>query len=206
MAAIRILLADDHPVLRDGVCALIGTQPDMQIVAEAANGFEAVDRYTELRPDVALMDLQMPGMNGLAAIEAIRKVDPGARIVVLTTYSGDAQVLKALKAGAAAYLLKSALRNEMIGAIRSVHVGRRHIQTEVAHSIAEHAADESLNAREIEILRLIAEGDPNKAIALKMSLAEDTIKAHIRNIFTKLYVSDRTHAVTTAVRRGIIEL
>ncbi|TPG52067.1 response regulator transcription factor [Sphingomonas glacialis] len=203
---IRVLIADDHPMLRDGVAAVINGRSDMEVVGEAENGRQAVEMYASLRPDVTLMDLQMPGIGGVEAIEAIRRGNPSAQIVVLTTYSGDAQALQALKAGASAYLLKSAMRSDLVDAIRTVHAGRRHVQAEVAQGMAEHATEDPLNARELQVLRLIAAGNANKEIAAKLSLAEDTVKAHIRNIFAKLYVTDRTHAVTTAARRGIIEL
>ena len=203
---IRILVVDDHPVLRDGVAALLENQTDMVLAGEAGNGSEAVERYNELRPDVTLMDLQMPGMNGVEAIGAIRAVNPQARIIVLTTYAGDAQAVRALKAGAAGYLLKSSLRTELIDAIHDVHRGQRHVHREVAGEIAMHVADEPLSEREIAILRLVSIGKANKQIASTLGLSEETVKGHLKSIFAKLDVADRTHAVTMAVRRGIIEL
>jgi len=203
---IRVLIVDDHPVLRDGVAAALSNHDDMVMVGEARNGKEAVECFRTLRPDVTLMDLQMPGMNGVEAIAAIRSDDPGARIIVLTTYMGDAQVMRALKAGAVGYLLKSGLRTELIDAIRDVHRGQRHLQRDVANEIAMHVVDEALTEREIAILRLVASGQANKQIASKLGLSEETVKGHMKNIFTKLDVADRTHAVTVAARRGIIEL
>lgn len=203
---IRILIADDHPMLREGVGAAIGMQPDMAIVGEATTGDEAAASYDRLRPDVVLMDLRMPGMSGLKAIEMIRRAHPDARIIVLTTYSGDVQALQALRAGAAGYLLKSSLRRELLDAIRSVHAGRQHLNPEVAQNIALNATSETLTARETEVLQLIARGYANKQIAWNLQLAEDTIKSYIKNIFGKLQVKDRTHAVTTAAKRGIIDL
>jgi DNA-binding NarL/FixJ family response regulator len=205
-SAIRILIVDDHPMLREGVAAVLDLQPDMELVGEAGNGAEAIARFRELRPDVTLMDLQMPGVSGLEAIETIRAEFPTARIVVLTTYAGDAQALRALKAGATGYLLKSTLRRELLDTIRNVHAGRRHLQSEVAQEIAIHAIEEALSDREVHVLRLVAAGRANKQIAWELSLSEDTIKAHLKSIFAKLDVADRTHAVTVAARRGIIEL
>jgi DNA-binding NarL/FixJ family response regulator len=205
-APIRILVVDDHPVLRDGVAALLENQTDMVLAGEAGNGSEAVERFRQLRPDVTLMDLQMPGMNGVEAIGAIRAVNPQARIIVLTTYAGDAQAVRALKAGAAGYLLKSSLRTELIDAIHDVHRGQRHVHREVAGEIAMHVADEPLSEREVAILRLVSVGQANKQIASKLGLSEETVKGHLKSIFAKLDVADRTHAVTMAVRRGIIEL
>jgi DNA-binding NarL/FixJ family response regulator len=203
---IRVLVVDDHPMLREGVASVLALQSDMVLVGEAENGAEAVARHRELRPDVTLMDLQMPGMTGLEAIEAIRAESPAARIVVLTTYAGDVQALRALKAGATGYLLKSTLRRELLDTIRNVHAGRRQLQAEVAHEIAIHAVDEALSEREIHVLRLVAAGRANKQIAWDLSLSEDTVKAHLKSIFAKLDVADRTHAVTVAARRGVIEI
>ncbi len=202
---IRVLIADDHPMLREGVAAVIEMQPDMVLVGEAATGAEAVEAYERLRPDITLMDLQMPG-NGVVAIETIRRSHPEARIIVLTTFTGDAQAMHALRAGAAGYLLKSSLRRDLLEAIRGVHGGRRHLQAEVAAGIAVHAIEESLTTREITILQLIANGNSNKHIARQLNLSEDTIKSNIKSIFGKLYVNDRTHAVTVASKRGIINL
>lgn len=203
---IRILLADDHPFLRDGVGGLVGDQPDMELVGEASNGHEAIDQFREHRPDVTLLDLQMPEMNGIDAMLAIRREFPDARIIVLTTYTGDAQILRALKAGAQAYLLKSALRRELLDTIRAVHAGRRRIPPEVATQLAEHAADDPLTSREIDVLRLIAAGKANKLVASELSITEETVKGHVKNILSKLGANDRTHAVTIALKRGIIEI
>jgi len=203
---IRVLTVDDHAVFREGVAALVGPQEDMMIVGECENGRQAVDAFRQLRPDVILMDLQMPVMNGLDAIVAIRETASDARIVVLTTYQGDAQAVRALKAGASGYLLKSSLRHELLDTIRLVHAGRRFVLPEVAQEIAVHAAEEPLSAREIEVLECMAAGGANKTIAYRLSLSEETVKAHIRSIFSKLDVNDRTQAVTTALRRGIIAL
>lgn len=203
---IRILLADDHPLLRDGVAGLVADQPDMELVGEASNGREAIDQFRKHRPDITLLDLQMPELNGIDAILAIRGEFPEARIVVLTTYTGDAQILSALKAGAQAYLLKSALRRELLDTIRDVHKGQRRIPAEVAVRLAEHAADDLLTSREMEVLRLIAAGKANKLVASDLSITEETVKGHVKNILSKLGASDRTHAVTIALKRGIIEL
>jgi DNA-binding NarL/FixJ family response regulator len=203
---IRILAVDDHAVLRDGIAALVAPEPDLVMAGEAANGAEAIEAFRRLRPDVTLMDLQMPVMGGIDAINEIRAEVPDARIIVLTTYEGDAQAVRALKAGAWAYLLKSSLRKELLDTIRLVHSGRRYVPAEIAQEIAIHAAQEPLSAREISILKLVAEGKANKVIAWELSLSEDTVKAHLRSIFSKLDVNDRTQAVTAALRRGIISL
>jgi DNA-binding NarL/FixJ family response regulator len=203
---IRILVVDDHPVLRDGVAAILENQVDMEMVGEARNGGEAVERFRALRPDVTLMDLQMPGMNGVDAIAAIRSDYPGARIIVLTTYTGDVQAVRALKAGAVGYLLKNSLRTELIDAIRDVYRGQRRVQRDVADEISLHVIDEVLTERENAIIRLVAIGKANKQVASHLGLSEETIKGHLKNIFSKLDVADRTHAVTVAARRGIIEL
>jgi DNA-binding NarL/FixJ family response regulator len=203
---IRVLVVDDHPVLRDGVAAILGNQTDMTMVGEARDGNEAIERFRALRPDVTLMDLQMPGRNGVDAITAIRAEHPGARIIVLTTYSGDVQAVRALKAGATGYLLKSSLRTELIDAIRNVHRGQRHVHRDVADEIAIHVVDEALTEREIAILLLVSIGKANKQVASELGLSEETVKGHMKSIFSKLDVADRTHAVTVAARRGIIEL
>ena len=203
-AAIRILTVDDHPMLREGIAAVIEGQPDMQIVGEASNGTEAIERFGELRPDVTLMDLQMPEMNGIDALRAIRAKYPDARVIMLTTYKGDAQALAALKSGAAGYLLKNTLRRELLDTIRTVHAGRRHVTPEVATEVALHAAEERLSDREIDVLTAVASGKSNKQVARELSVSEDTVKGHLKIIFTKLGVSDRTQAVTLALRRGII--
>ena len=206
MTRIRILAVDDHPVLRDGIAALIAPQDDMELVGEASNGVEAVAAFRNFRPDVTLMDLQMPVMDGLSAIAEIRAEARNARVIVLTTYEGDVQAVRALKAGASAYLLKTSLRKELLEAIRAVHAGRRYVPAEIAQEIALHAGDEMLSARELEILQLVADGCANKAIAWKLSISEDTVKAHLKNVFAKLDVRDRTQAVTAALRRGIVGL
>lgn len=203
---IRILIADDHPVLREGVAAILEDRTDMLVIGEARDGAEAVALFGELKPDVTLMDLQMPVMNGVEAIIAIRANFPDARILVLTTYAGDVQAVRALKAGATGYLLKSSLRTEMLEAIHNVYRGRRHVHGDVATEIALHVTDDHLSAREVAVLRLVADGKANKEIARSLSLSEETVKAHLKNVFAKLDVSDRTHAVTVAARRGIIEL
>lgn len=204
--AIRILTVDDHVVLREGIAAIVGAEPDLEIVGEATNGAEAVEKFRQLRPDVTLMDLQMPVMTGLEAIASIRQESPNARVVVLTTYEGDVQAVRALKAGACAYLLKSSLLDELLTTIRAVHAGRRYIPANLAQEIAIHAAEEPLSQREIAILELVAAGKANKSIAWELTVSEETVKAHLRSVFSKLDVNDRTQAVTTALRRGIIEL
>ena len=203
---IRILVVDDHPMLREGVIAVIEAEQDLEIVGEATNGVEAIEAFRRLKPHVTLMDLQMPGMGGIEAIEAIRSDFPDARIIVLTTYAGDIQALRALRAGATGYLLKSALRKDLIETIRKIRAGRKHIPSEIAEQIAFHAADESLSERETGILRLVSAGKANKEIARQLAISEETVKAHLKNIFVKLGVSDRTEAVITAAKRGIIEI
>lgn len=203
---IRILVVDDHPVLRSGVAAILEAEPDMSLVGEACDGADALVRFRELQPDVTLMDLQMPGVGGVEAIRAIRAECPHARILVLTTYDGDVQAVRALKAGALGFLLKSSLRTEMLDAIRDVHRGRGHIHREVASHIASHIAADPLTEREVTVLRLVATGKGNKQVASELGLAEETIKAHLKTIFLKLDVADRTHAVAVAAKRGIIEL
>lgn len=203
---IRILTVDDHPMLREGVASMIEAQADMVVVGEAVNGREAIESFRTHRPDVTLMDLQMPDMNGIDAIKAIRSEFSDARIVVLTTYKGDVQALRALKAGAAGYLLKSTLRKELLETIRAVHAGRRRIPAEIAMDIAEHAADDALTEREIEVLRRVALGNANKQIAAQLAISEETVKAHMKNILAKLSANDRTHAVTIALNRGIFEM
>jgi DNA-binding NarL/FixJ family response regulator len=203
---IRILTVDDHQVLRDGIAALISNEPDMEIVGEAENGLEAIETARNLRPDVILMDLRMPQMDGIDAIKEILAEVPGTRIIVLTTYAGDAQATRALKAGARAYLLKSSLRKELLDAIRLVCAGKRYVPADIAQEIAIHSAEETLSTREVSILELVGAGKANKVIAWELSVSEDTVKAHLRSIFSKLDVTDRTQAVTVALRRGIIAL
>jgi DNA-binding NarL/FixJ family response regulator len=203
---IRILAADDHPLLRRGIAALVNGEPDMKLIAEASNGEEAVEEFRLHRPDVTLMDLQMPGLNGIEAIIRIVGEFPGARIIVLTTYKGDAQVTGALRAGARAYLLKENVHLELLEIIRSVHEGRKRIPPEIATELAEHATEDDLSVREIEVLRLIAGGNSNKEIADCLSIVEGTVKSHVTNILSKLSASDRAHAVTIGLKRGIIEL
>jgi len=203
---IRILTVDDHPLLREGIAALVASQPDMQVVGEASNGLEALEKFRKHRPDITLMDLVMPDMKGVDAIIAIRAEFPQARIIVLTTYTGDVQVLRALQAGARGYLLKGLLRKELLETIRAVHAGRKCIPPEVAAQVADHAGDEALSQREIEVLRLIAGGNANKQIADQLSITEETVKGHVKSILAKLSANDRTHAVTIGLKRGIIEL
>jgi DNA-binding NarL/FixJ family response regulator len=200
------LTADDHPLLREGIAALIGNQTDMLLVAEASNGREALELFRMHHPDVTLMDLQMPEMNGIDAMSSIRGEFPDARIIVLTTHAGDVQVTRALKAGARAYLLKGSLRKELLETIRAVHAGQRRLSSEVAAEIAEHATDDALTPREVDVLRLVASGRANKEIAARLSLTEETVKSHVRNILAKLGANDRTHAVAIGLRRGIIDL
>ena len=202
---IRILSVDDHPLIRQGVAGLVATQADMNLIAEAANGREAIQQFHRHRPDITLMDLQMPEMNGLEAIIAIRGEFPEARIIVLTTYAGDVQALRALKAGARAYLLKDSLHKELLATIRAVHAGKKSMSPEVSFQLAEHATDDALTPAEVRVLRLIAEGDANKEIAAQLSTSEDTVKGQVRNILSKLGAKDRTHAAMIGLKRGIIE-
>lgn len=206
LAAIRVLIVDDHVFLRDGIRAIIQSQTDLTVVGEAEDGEQAVAQFQALRPDVVLMDLQMPRMGGVEAIEAIMALDGDARILVLTTYAGDAQALRALKAGAAGYLLKSALRQELLDTIRSVRRGGRHVDAQVATGIAIHIVQDALTEREIRVLSLAASGHSNRQIAQKVVVAEETVKGYMKAIFSKLGARDRTHAVTLAAKRGIIEI
>ena len=203
---IRILSADDHPLLRSGIGALIATQADMQLVGEASNGKEAVLLHRQLSPDVTLMDLQMPDMSGLDAIIAIRSEQPAARIIVLTTFSGDVLAQRALKAGAQAYVLKSLVRTEILNTIRVVHGGEKQVQPDVAAEMAKHTAHAALTARELEVLRLVASGYANKVISARLDINEETTKTHIKNILAKLGARDRTHAVSLGLKRGVISL
>ena len=204
-AVIRILAVDDHALLRQGIAALVNAEPDMELVAEAANGQEAIAEFRKHRPDVTLMDLQMPEMNGIECIIAIRSDFPNARIIVLTTYPGDVQVVRALKAGARAYLLKGTVNRDLMDTIRAVHAGQKRIPPEVAAELAEHTLEGELSPREIHVLRLVASGNANKEIAIQLSITEETVKSHITRILAKLQANDRTHAVTIALRRGMIE-
>lgn len=204
-SVIRILTVDDHPLFRNGVAALVATQPDMQLIGEGANGLDAIRQFRTHRPDVTLMDLQMPEMNGLEATIAIRGEFPDARIVVLTTYAGDAQVLRALQAGARAYLLKTSVDKELLETIRSVHKGKKALSVEVSFQLAEHATDEALTPAEVDVLQLIAAGNANKQIADRLGVTEETIKGRVRNILSKLHANDRTHAAIIGIKRGIIE-
>jgi len=203
---IRILCVDDHPVLREGIAAILASEADMVLVAEAGNGREAIEQFRIHRPDITLMDLQMPLMGGGEAILAIRKEFPDARIIVLTTYSGDVQADRAFRAGAYGYLLKNMLRKELVETIRTVHSGRRRIPPEIAVEMAEHHADDALTEREIDVLRQVASGNANKIIADHLEISEETVKAHMRKILSKLGANDRTHAVAIALKRGIIEI
>ena len=203
---IRVLAADDHQLIRQGIAGLIADEPSIVLIAEAANGREAVDQFRRHRPDVTLMDLQMPVMNGIEAMTAIRAEFPDARIIVLTTYTGDVQVLRALKAGASGYLLKSTLVNEMLAAVRAVHAGRKALSAEISVGLATRPAQEALSPLEVRILRLIANGHTNKEIGAALSMSEDSIKTQVRSILLKLGTDDRTHAAVIALKSGIIDL
>src|SRR5580692_9973044 len=202
---IRILTVDDHPLILEGIASVLQRQPDMEVVGEATDGHQAIEAFAKYRPDVMLIDLQMPGMNGVDAIIAILEKWPGARCVVLTTYAGDVQATRALKAGAKGYLLKSMLRKDLIDTIRTVHSGKSRIPAEIASELASHLTSDALSAREIEVLRMVREGSSNKMIADRLKLSEDTVKGHMRSILSKLNANDRTHAVTIAVKRGFID-
>jgi len=203
--SIRILTVDDHPLFRNGIAALLATQPDMCLVAEASNGQEAIQQFRAHRPDITLMDLQMPEMNGLDALIAIRGEFPEARIIMLTTYTGDVQILRAMKIGARAYLLKNLLDKELLDTIRAVHAGKKTLSAEASYELAEHATDETLTPAEVEVLRLIATGNANKQIAAQLSITEETVKGRVKNILAKLGANDRTHAAMIGLKRGIIE-
>ena len=206
ISSIKILIVDDHPLIREGVSAVLSGQTDMSLVGEATTGREAIESFRRYLPDVTLMDLRMPDMNGIDAISVIRSEFPAARIVVLTTYAGDVQAIGALKAGASGYLLKNMLRKDLLETIRAVHAGKRRIPPEIAADIAEHAAEDSLTAREIEVLRGVAAGKSNKLIAAQLDISESTVKAHMKSILPKLDASDRTHAVMIALKRGILDV
>ena len=203
--SIRILAVDDHPIFRQGIVGLLADQTAMQLVAEASNGREAIQQFRTHHPDVTLMDLQMPEMNGLDAVIAIRGEFPEARIIVLTTYSGDVQVLRALKAGARGYLLKNLLHKELLETVRAVHAGKKVLAPEASFEVAEHAVDDALTPGEVEILRLIAAGNANKQIAAQLSITEETVKGRVKSILSKLNANDRTHAATIGLKRGIID-
>jgi DNA-binding NarL/FixJ family response regulator len=203
---IRVLCVDDHPVVRDGISAIINLQPDMMLAGAAATGGEALEQFFELRPDVALVDLRLPDMSGFDLIKKIRDKSPNARIIVLSSHEGDADIQRALEAGAQGYVAKGIVREELLATIRSVHAGKRRLPAAVAQTLAEHMADEPISPRELEVLSLMAAGKRNKEIASELSIAEDTVKMHVRNILSKLQVNDRTEAVTVALRRGIIHL
>ena len=205
-AQIRILAVDDHALAREGITILVGTQPDMTLVAEASNGREAIQQFRTHRPDVTLMDLQMPEMNGIEALIAIRNEFPDAKVIVLTTYKGDVQILRALKAGAQGYLLKTTFHKELLETIRAVHAGRKALSPEASYEIAEHATDDALTPAEIAVLRLIAAGNANKQIADQLSITEETVKSRVKSILSKLGANDRTHAAMIGLKRGIIEL
>jgi DNA-binding NarL/FixJ family response regulator len=205
-AQIRVLSADDHALIREGIAALIANQQDMRLVAEASNGREAIEQFRSHHPDITLMDVQMPEMNGIDALIAIRSEFPDARIVVLTTYAGDVLCRRAMQAGAQAYILKGNVRRDLLDTIRAVRAGKKFIHAEVAAELASHVVDDFLSEREVEVLSLIAAGNSNKLIADQLSISEDTVKGHVRNILSKLGVNDRTHAVTVGLKRGIIEL
>ena len=203
---IRVFCVDDHPLLREGLTAIINNQSDMELTAQAANGRQAIQEHAKLRPDVTLMDLRLPDMSGIDALIAIRLADPEARVIILTTFEGDVEIQRALKAGARGYLLKSTPPSEIVNAIRQVHAGKRRIPPEIAAQVAESLADGDLSPREIEVLRLVAEGNRNQDIAARLFISEETVKAHLKHILLKLDATDRTQAVTIAVRRGIIHL
>jgi len=205
-SSIRIMTVDDHPLLRQGIAVIIKTQPDMQVVAEACDGEDAIAQFRLHRPDVTLMDLQMPNVNGTEAISRIRSEFPDAKILVLSTYAGDVQILRAIKAGARGYLLKGNVRTELLEAIRTVHTGKKALSAEASYEIAEHATDDALTPAEIAVLRLIAAGNANKQIADQLSITEETVKSRVKNILSKLDANDRTHAAVIGVKRGIIEL
>jgi DNA-binding NarL/FixJ family response regulator len=203
---IRVLCVDDHPLLREGIAALLNAEPDMKLVAEARNGVEAIEKFRLYRPEITLMDLQMPEGDGVEAINRILEEFPSSQIIVLTTYSGDAQVLRALRAGARGYMLKGQVHRELLDAIRAVHTGQKRIPPEIAAELADHVTEDELSPRQVDILRLIAAGNANKNIADQLHIGEATVKSHVTTILSKLGANDRTHAVTIALKRGIIDL
>ncbi|MBY0555951.1 MAG: response regulator transcription factor [Burkholderiaceae bacterium] len=205
-AAITILSVDDHPLISQGIASVIESQSDMRLVGAASSGDEALSMYRQLRPDITLMDIQMPDMNGIDATIAIRQEFPQARIIILTTYEGDARALRAVKAGASGYLLKSMLRKDMLETVRQVHSGRSCIPANIAMELISCAGSDALSKREVEVLKLVADGKSNKRIALNLAISEDTVKAHVKNILSKLTANDRTHAAVLALQRGIIDL
>jgi DNA-binding NarL/FixJ family response regulator len=202
---IRILTADDHALVRKGIAAILASQPDMTVVAEASNGYEAVEQFRSHAPDITLMDLQMPEMSGLDAMIAIRAEFPDARVIILTTYAGDVQVLRAMKVGARGYLLKTLLDKELLDTIRAVHAGKKVLSAEASYEVAEHATSDTLTPAEIDVLRLIAAGHANKQIAHQLSITEDSVKGRVKSVLSKLGATDRTHAAMIGVRRGIIQ-
>jgi DNA-binding NarL/FixJ family response regulator len=202
----RILVIDDHPLLRDGIATLLAGQDDMELVGQAGTGREGIEQFRLLHPDITLMDLQMPDKNGIEALVAIRRLDPEARVIVLTTYSGDVQVVRAMEAGATAYLLKNSLHKELLDSIRGVHLGHKTVSPSIAAQIAEHSGQDALTPKEIDVLALIAEGHANKEVAARLSITEETVKSRVKNILSKLHANDRTHAVTIGLKRGIITL
>ena len=206
VSRIRILAVDDHPLLRQGIAGLVGVQPDMVLIGEASTGREAIQEFRKHHPDVTLMDLQMPEMSGLDALIAIRNEFPEAKIIVLTTYAGDMQIRRALKAGAQAYLLKNTLHKELMETIRAIHAGKKALSPEASYEMAEHATDDALTPAEIAVLRLIAAGNANKQIADQLSITEETVKSRVKSILSKLGANDRTHAAMIGLKRGIIEL
>jgi DNA-binding NarL/FixJ family response regulator len=206
MQVIRVMAVDDHPLMMAGIVGEINAQNDMRVVAEASDGDEALALFRKHRPDITLMDIRMPKVDGIAAISSIHEQFPQARIIVLTTSAGDVQAVRAFKAGAVGYLLKNLLRTELVETIRSVHRGHKRIPPEIAQQIAEHAADDSLTTRELEVLRRVAKGNSNKVIASDLNISEHTVKNHLKSILSKLNASDRTHAVMIALQRGFLEM